>query len=168
MRRSILLAFPILTLALLLQTAIVGRISLLSGNADLMLLVLAAWALQEQARAAWFWAALGGILSGLASGIPWYLYLACYLLTVLLARQLVRRIWKAPLLADFSVTFAGSILIMTIMYLQRLFLQIPLDFGLTFSQVVLPSILLNLFLSMPVFYLIQNLARRVYPAEAVA
>jgi rod shape-determining protein MreD len=168
MRRSILLAFPILLLVLLLQTAIVGRISLLSGNADLMLLVLVAWALQEQARASWFWAILGGLLSGLASGIPWYLYLACYLLAVLLARLMVRRIWKAPLLADFSVTFAASILLMMIMYLQRLFLQIPLDFGLTFSQVVLPSILLNLFLSIPVFYLIRDLSRRIYPLEVAA
>jgi rod shape-determining protein MreD len=168
MRRSILLAFPVLTLVLLLQTAIVARISLLSGNADLMLLVLVAWALQERVRGTWFWPILGGLLSGLASGIPWYLYVACYLLTVLLARLLVRRIWQAPLLAVFTVTFAGSVLLMTIMYLQRLFLQIPLEFGLTFSQVVLPSILLDLFLSIPVFFLMRDLAGRVYPAEAAA
>ena len=55
-----LFAFPILSLAIMLQTAIVSRINLLAGGADLMLLILAAWALQERVATAWHWAALAG------------------------------------------------------------------------------------------------------------
>ena len=168
MRRSILVAVPVLGLALLLQTVIVGRISLLSGNADLMLLVLVAWSLQEQARALWFWALLAALLTSLASAIPWFIYLLSYLLVVLIARALVRRIWQAPLLAVFTITFIGSLLLLSAMYLQRLLLQIPLDFNLVFSQVILPSLLLNLFLSIPVYALLRDLARSVFPVEAGA
>ena len=40
---------------MMLQISIASRIMLLSGNVDLLLLVVAAWGLQERVRAAWIW-----------------------------------------------------------------------------------------------------------------
>ena len=50
MRRAILSAIPVLGLVMMLQISIASRIMLLSGNVDLLLLVLAAWGLQERVR----------------------------------------------------------------------------------------------------------------------
>jgi rod shape-determining protein MreD len=167
MRRTILAAIPVLGLTIILQTTIASRISLLSGNADLVLLIIAAWGLQERVRGAWIWGVLAGLLVGLISGIPWYIYLIGYLSVVGLARILVRRIWQAPLLAMFAVTLIGTLELLILMYVQRTLFEVPLAFNEAFSQVILPTILLNLLLAIPIHALMRDLALRLFPEKAV-
>ena len=166
MRRAILAAIPVLLLAIILQTSIVSRIVLLSGNADLVLLVVAAWGLQERARGAWIWGVVASLLVGMASGIPWYVYFIGYLSVVGFARLLVHRIWQAPLLAMFAVTLIGTLELLMLMFIQRTLFDVSLALGDVFSQIVLPTILLNLLLAIPIHALIRDLARRLYPEKA--
>ena len=168
MRRAILMAIPVLGVAFIIQISILGRIMLLSGNADLFLLVVTAWGLQERVRGAWIWGVAAGLLVGLVSGIPWYIYLVGYLSIVGMARLLVHRIWQAPLLAMFAVTLTGTLELLMLMFLQRTLFEIPLSFSAVFPQVILPSILLNLLLAIPVHALIRDLANRLYPMEGAA
>jgi len=168
MRRAILVAIPILVLAIMLQTTIVSRIQLLSGNADIVLLILAAWGLQERAQGAWLWGLAAGLLAGLVSGVPWYIYLIGYLSVVGLARLLVRRIWQAPLLAMFTVTFIGTLELLMLMFVQRTLFEVRLAFDEVFYQIILPSVLLNLLLAIPIHALVRDLANRLYPQEAAA
>lgn len=70
---AFILAVPVLGLALMLQIAIANRIHLLSGTVDLLLIILAAWSLQERVKVAWHWAFLGGLMVGVVSGLPWYI-----------------------------------------------------------------------------------------------
>jgi hypothetical protein len=166
MRRAILVAIPVLLLTVMLQTAIVSRIKLLSGNADLVLLVLAAWGLQEQARGAWTWGALAALFAGVVSGIPWYVYGIGYLSVVILGRLLVRRIWQAPLLAMFVVTLAGTLELLVLMFIQRTLFSVAPTINDAFLQIALPAILLNLLLSIPIHALIRDLAGRLYQEKA--
>jgi hypothetical protein len=53
-------------------------------------------------------------------------------------------------------------------YLARSIFELPLAFNLSFVQIILPSVLLNLLLSIPVLALIRDLANRVFPAQVVA
>ncbi|HEY5270858.1 MAG TPA: rod shape-determining protein MreD [Anaerolineales bacterium] len=168
MRRSILVAIPVLGLAVMLQTSIVGRINLLNGAADLMLLILAAWSLQERVRSAWVWGVAAGLLVGFVSGVPWYVYLVGYLAIVGMARLLAHRVWQAPLLAMFTVTFIGTMVLLMLTYVERTLFEVSLPFNLSFVQIILPSILLNLLLAIPIHALIRDLANRLYPAEVVS
>lgn len=165
MRRSILVAIPVLGLGIILQTAVVERINLLNGAGDLILLVVAAWCLQERVRGAWIWGILAGLLVGFVSGIPWYIPLVGYLTIVGLARLLVHRVWQAPLLAMFTVTFIGTLVLLMLTFVERTLLEVPLPFNLSFLQIILPSVLLNLLLAIPTHSLIRDLAIRIYPAE---
>ena len=140
MRRSILAAIPVLGLVIMLQISIASRIMLLSGNVDLLLLVVAAWGLQERVRAAWMWGLVASLLAGLVSGVPWYIYLIGYLSVVGLARLLVHRIWQAPLLAMFAVTFIGTLELLMLTFVQRTIFEVPLVFSDVFSQIVLPTV----------------------------
>ena len=167
MRRGILVAIPVLGLAVMLQTSIVGRINLLNGEADLVLLILAAWGLQERVRGAWVWGAAAGLLVGFISGVPWYVYLVSYLAVIGMARILAHRVWQAPLLAMFTVTLIGTLVLLMLSYLERSLFEVSLSFNLAFLQIILPSILLNLLLAIPVHALIRDLASRVYPAEVI-
>jgi len=160
-----LLAYPILAIVLILQTAAVGRITLLAGYADLMLVTLAAWALQEQVTTTWHWAVLGGIMVGFVSGIPWFIPLAGYLLVVGLAHMLRSRVWHAPLLAMFAVTFLGTVSMHVASLTVLRLLGDPLPIGDSLGLITLPSLLLNLLLAIPVYALIRDLAGWMYPLE---
>ncbi|RME91264.1 MAG: hypothetical protein D6770_00700 [Anaerolineae bacterium] len=160
-----LLAFPILVLVAIVQMAVVGRITLLAGSADLMLLVLVAWALQPQVATAWHWAIAGGALVGFASRLPWAIPLGSYLLVVAAARLLQRRVWEGPLLAMFTVTFLGTLLFHLSSLIALRLTGTPLSVGDALGLVILPSVLLNLLLSIPVFFFIRDFARWVYPVE---
>ena len=100
-----LIALPVIVLAVILQTAIVSRVYLLSGIADLPLVMLAAWALQEEVETAWHWATAAGLLVGFVSALPMFAPMMGYFVVVGLAQILQGRVWQAPLLAMFSVTF---------------------------------------------------------------
>ena len=167
MRRGILVAIPFLGLAVILQTSIIGRINLLNGAADLVLLILAAWGLQERVRSAWVWGAAAGLLVGFVSRVPWYVYLISYLVVVGMARILAHRVWQAPLLGMFTVTLAGTLVLLLFTFFVRSFFEVSLVFSFSFLQIILPSILLNLLLAIPVHALIRDLANRLYPAEVV-
>jgi cell shape-determining protein MreD len=166
MWRGSLVAIPILGLAVILQTSIIGRINLLNGSADLVLLILAAWGLQERVPNAWVWGAAAGLLVGFVSGVSWYVYLVGYLAVISLARLLAHRVWQAPLLAMFTVTLIGTLVLLMLTYVERTLFEVSLAFNLSFLQIILPSVLLNLLLSIPVYALIRDLANRLYPAEA--
>ena len=168
MRRAILVAIPVILLSVILQTSIASRIMLFSGHADLVLLVVVAWGLQERVRGVWIWGVAAGLLVAVVSGVPWYIYLIGYLSAVGLARLLVNRIWQAPLLAMFSVTLIGTLELLMLAFFQRTIIEVPLAFGEVFSQIILPTILLNLLLAIPVHALIRDLANRLYPQEATA
>lgn len=160
-----LIAVPVIILAVILQSAVVSRITLLSGFADLMLVMLAAWALQEEVDSAWHWAVATGVLVGFVSGISWVVPVISYIVVVALANILQRRVWQAPLLAMFSVTFLGTIFSSFLSLVVLRFLGVPLVIGDTLGLLVLPGVLLNMLFAIPVFAVMRDLARWAYPME---
>jgi len=162
-----LIAVPVIFLAVLLQSAIVSRITLLSGIADLPLVMLAAWAMQEEVETAWHWAIAAGVLVGFVSGLSWLVPVLSYLFVIALAQVLQRRVWQAPLLAMFSITFLGTIGLSFFSLVVLRFSGIDLPIVDVFGLVTLPGILLNMLLAVPVFAVMRDLARWVYPALEV-
>ena len=160
-----LIALPLLSLVLVIQMAIASRIPLLSGYADLMLVTVAAWSLQERARTAWHWAIFAGLLVGLVSGIPLPIPLIGYLLTVAFARALVRRIWQTPLLGMFVVVFVGTLLVHILTISTLRLTGSPLSVEEALSVVTLPSLFINLSLALIAFPILRDLAVWVYDIE---
>ena len=160
-----LIALPLLSLILVFQMAIASQISLLGGYADLMLIALAAWSIQERVETSWHWAILGGLLVGWTSALPWFVPLLGYLVMVALGRLLVRRIWQAPLLAMFAIVFIGTLLFHLISKLVLRLLGNPLVVMDVLSEITLPSLFLNLFLALPAFPIMRDLAIWVYDIE---
>jgi hypothetical protein len=161
------IAVPVILLAVILQSAIVSRITLLSGIADLPLVMLAAWAMQDDVETAWHWAIATGILVGFVSGLSWVVPLVSYIIVIVLAQVLQRRVWQAPLLAMFSVTFLGTVTLSFLSMLKLSLSGIPLSVVDVFGLVTLPGILLNMLLAIPVFAVMRDVARWVYPAPEV-
>ncbi len=163
-----LIAVPLLGLAVIAQSALVSQFPLLSGYADLPIVLLAAWALQERVDTAFHWAFLASLMIALVSRLPWFIYFAGYGGTVLLALLLQRRVWQVPMLAMFSITFLGTV---WLHLLSLIYLDLsgdPIPFGTAMGLVTLPGVLLNLLVAIPVMGLMRDLAHWVFPyAEAM-
>ena len=160
-----LIALPLFVLALMFQTAVISRVTFLSGSADMILLILVAWALQEQVESAWHWAVLAGLLVAFVSAAPPLIPIVGYLFAVAFARFIVRQIWQTPILALFSVTFFSTLVYHFLAYLILLIAGTPLLFEDVLALIVLPSVFLNLLLAIPVHSLIRDLALWAYPLE---
>jgi len=160
-----IVAFPLLLLAVILQSAIVSQVKLLSGYADLPLLVLGAWALQKRVKSAWHWAAIGCGLMMFVSAMPWPVLIIGYFGVVYVAQALQRRVWQAPLLAMFSVAFIGTLFLHFLSYGVLRVLGTPFALSDVLGLITLPSLLLNMLFSIPTYAFMRDLARWVYPAE---
>ena len=160
-----LLAFPILGILLVVQSAIFSQIPLLQGTPDLVLLALIAWALQRRVRTAWQWGIIGGLLVGFISAVPFLVFVYGYLSAVGLALLLRQRIWQVPLLAMFIATFFGTLTlhVATLVALRASGTVLPV--GASINLIILPSILLNLLLALPFFTIFNDLANFLYPEE---
>ena len=162
-----LIAAPVILLAVMLQSAIVSRVYLLSGIADLPLVILAAWALQDEVKTAWHWAIATGLLVGFVSGIAWFVPVISYVIVVILAQILQRRVWQAPLLAMFVVTFLGTIVLYLLSFAVLRLAGVPLPLSDTLGLLTLPGILLNLLLAIPAYAVMRDLSRWVHPSSEV-
>lgn len=162
-----LVAIPTILFAVILQSAVISRIYLLSGVADLPLVMLAAWALQEDVDSAWHWAVALGLMVGFVSGIPWYVPVISYVVIVAMAQILQRRVWQAPLLAMFSVTFLGTIILSLLSFAVLRLSGVNMALEDVLGLLVLPSVLLNMLLAIPVYAVMRDLSRWVYPSPEV-
>ena len=159
-----LVAIPLILLVVILQSAVVPMFSLLSGTADILLVLLAAWALQDGVSTSFQWALLGSLMMSLLSHLPWFIYVIGYGGVVLMARVLQKRVWQVPLLAMFSVTFLGTVLIHAMSYLYLRVYGNAAPLADTMGLITLPSVLLNLLIAIPLFGMMRDLSRWVFPA----
>ena len=162
-----LLAFPLLALIVILQSTVVSQITLLAGFADLVLVVLAAWALNVEESVAWLWGILGSAMVSFVSEMPWIVVFSGYFFVVFLSQVLRRRVWQAPLLAMFSVVLIGGLLMNTFSLLVLNVLGRPLPFLDSLGLVILPSLLLDLMFAIPVFVIVLDMVRWIFPQQEV-
>jgi rod shape-determining protein MreD len=162
-----ILAFPVVFILLVLQTTLFSHITLLNGCADLMLLWLAAWALQKQVNSAWLWMIVAGISVAFVSALPWYVPLISYAIVTLMAQAINKRLWQSPLLMMFVVTILGSILMNGLSFVALYFSGVNLPLQTSLVNVIIPSTLINLLLSLPMYAIVKDTVQWVYPLEVV-
>jgi rod shape-determining protein MreD len=150
---------------MILQTSLLSRFPLLEGTSDLVMLAVIAWALQKRVETAWQWCIIGGLIFSLVSALPVGAALVAYGLITILALVLRRHVWQAPLLAMLVTTFFGTLIMHLISWIAVLISGTILPFGEVINLITLPSLLLNLLLSIPVYILINDLAKWLYPEE---
>jgi len=152
----------------MLQVSIISNLPLLNGTADIILLALIAWGLKDRGKYFWIWSLVAAILVYLTSAAPFIVYVLSYLLVTLLANMLMKRIWQMPVLLMFFLTFLATVFMhfLTLVFLQ--FSGVSFSWTTAISQITLPSALLNIILSLPVYIIISDLADFIHPAEVEA
>lgn len=163
---GILIAFPVILLLSLLQITVISNLPLLNGTADVILLAVIAWSLQEKVPHAWFWAITGGMAMDFISAAPLFPYTITYLVVSISATLIKGRIWQAPLLVTLILTFLATIMQNCILFIFFRFSGTILPLTVTLVNVVFPSIVLNLIIALPIYLIFADLAEWLYPFEA--
>jgi hypothetical protein len=86
---------------------------------------------------------------------------------VTFAQILQRRVWQAPLLAMFSVTFLGTIILNLVSFAVLSLSGVVMPLEDVLGLLVLPSVLLNMLLAIPVYAVMRDLSRWVYPTPEI-
>jgi rod shape-determining protein MreD len=160
-----LVVFPLLVLVFIVQSTIASRVPLLSGTVDLPLLFLVAWALQERVESAWTWAIVAGIFAMFFSALHPLVYFVGYLLVVFLARFVQRQVWQLPILAMFTVSFFGTIIMHLLSFATLRFLGSPILLDDILALITLPTLFLNFLFVIPIHSLMRDLAVWMFPSE---
>ena len=159
------IAIPILAILTILQSTIVSRLPVLQGTADIVMLVLIAWALQERVRSAWQWSIIGGVLIGFVTVLHFSVPLLIYLVITGLVLIIRRRIWKIPILVMFVMTFIGSVFSYLVSLIAVIISGVNIPVFDSIRLILLPSLILNLLLAAPIYAVIRDLAEWLYPEE---
>lgn len=162
-----LLSVPIISSLVILQTAVLSRTPLLQGTADIVMLVIIAWALQEQVETAWQWSAMAGLMVGLVSALHFLIPLVSYLAVTGLALATKRRIWQIPILGMSVVTVVGTLFHHQISFVAVSIAGTDLPWFEAMQVITLPSLLLNILLAVPVFVIVRDFAEWLHPQEIV-
>lgn len=160
-----ILAVLLLGAAAILQNTIVSRINLLVGAADLVLLVLLSWALQTSGRNRWRLGLIAGLFVGLSSALPVWTPVVGYVSVIGMVALLSLRIWQAPYWMLFTSTFFGTMIVYGFDIVVLWFSGYPFDLVEMFNIVILPSIILNTLLVLPVYLFVGEFVKMVSPTE---
>jgi len=147
------------------QSAVVSRLPLSKGTADLILIFLVAIALQKRINFTWIWSLVGGLFVDFFSGLPFGVFTVSYLIATGLAAFLRDRIWRFSFLMQLLVVLTGTIISHGISYLIIFLQGASLPIGTVLQSVTMPSLLLNFMLSLPVYILTQDVIEQFQPVE---
>lgn len=163
-----LIAIPVFSFLIILQSTIVNRMTLLQGTADLFLLTIIAWSLHRRVKTAWQWSVIGGLIYTIASALPFGVSLAGYLIITSLTKFMRRHTWQVPILTMLILSFIGTIFLHGLSLLAIKLSGNPIPVVDAIGLITLPSILLNLIFAIPIYAIINDLANWLYPEEIEA
>jgi rod shape-determining protein MreD len=162
---SVLISIPTLGLIAILQSAVVSRLPVNRGTADLMLVLLVAIALQKEVKTAWQWSIVGGLLIDFFSGLPFGIFTVSYLAATGLALTLRERIWRFSFLMQLLVVLIGTFISQGLTYLVIFLQGGNLEVGAVLQAITMPSVILNFMLSIPIFILTRDVLEQFAPQE---
>lgn len=162
---EVITGFLILTIAGFLQIGFFGKIRLMGGTTDLIMLCIIAWSINERSKYSWILVIAGGLIMSYVSAMPMNGYLWMYLIIWFIIRFIKMRVWQMPLMLMLFVTILSSLLI-SVGTLALLFLQnASVNYIDAFRQIIIPSLVMNLLLSIPVYAFLNDVINTIYLNE---
>lgn len=153
---------------IILQSVVISNLHLRYGSANIMMLVILAWAIQEKAQKKWAVGLFGAILYSLISATSVYVTILTYLIIITITRFIINKLWRMPIFIMILMSIIGTFLehFLSLFSLQFSGTYLPIQESI--SLVTLPSVLLNLIISIPVYAIITDITRLAYPDEEEA
>ena len=163
---EIIIGIPFMAITGFLQVSSTSRIHLLQGTPDLILLSILASSINDRSKYAWIVVIFAGLVMSYLSAMPMNGYLWMYLFFWMIIRFLKMKVWQMPMILMLFMTIIGSILV-SVGTLGLLFLQnasvVYMD---AVSQIMIPSLVLNLIVAVPIYAFLNDVINSIYLNEA--
>ena len=160
---SYLIGFTGFLLTGVLQMSVFSQWKILSGSADIILLFVVAWCLQDRSKQLWLLVLIMAGIAGTVSALPAYIPIIVYLVVFRVSRLFQARLMQSPLLSMLVLTFAATLLQVLINIAYLFVIRVDLNFTDVLVEVALPSVLLNMLLAIPVHAIVREIAIYAFP-----
>ena len=156
---------PLMALLAILQSAVVSQLRLADGQADLVLVVVVAWALTGRSQEAMVLGLAGGLFLDLLSALPLGSTALALVLVAYVVSLTEGRLWGAHLLTPLGGGFGASLFFSAYMLLASVLVGARVDLPSLGSRVLLPELFLNMLLAIPAAQMASALKRALFPPE---
>jgi rod shape-determining protein MreD len=155
------LSIPILAIAAALQASLIPQIRILSGGPDLVFLLVLTWAINSKLEEGVIWAFAGGIMLDLLSYNPTGTSVLGLLILVFAISGLGQQVYRIGFITLVGLVLAGTIIHQLVIMLILFWTDYPIDWALSFSEVVAPTAFYNLIFIWPIYGLVRRLQNRL-------
>ena len=164
---SQLISIPVLLILLSFQIGVISKFTILNGFGDILIVWLAALVIFEKKSQSWIWFLVSILFTVYISGLPWYATVIGFSQIFILGNFIRKRLWQSPLLSFYLVLTIGSLLFYLISFFSVLTSRVPMIFQESMVKIIMPSLLINLLLSLPVYLIVKDMVYWLYPQEEI-
>jgi cell shape-determining protein MreD len=162
---EVIVGLPIFAIAAFLQVSVFSKIRLLNGAVNLVMLCLIVWSINSSTKYSWIMAVWSGLLMSFVSAMPIKSYMWFNLGIWGLIWFIKKRVWQMPMILTLFVTIVGTLL-EALLTLGLLTLQgANLDYLLSLNRVIVPSLIMNLLFTIPVYAFLNDVINTIYINE---
>ena len=162
---EVIVGLPIFAIAAFLQVSVFSQIRLLNGAVNLVLVCLIVWSINSSTKYSWIMAVWSGLLMSFVSAMPLKSYMWFNLGIWGLIWFIKKRVWQMPMILTLFVTIVGTLL-EALLTLGLLTLQgANLDYLLSLNRVIVPSLIMNLLFTIPVYAFLNDVINTIYINE---
>ncbi len=160
-RADLYLGLVILSLVILIQGTLLSRVRIVGVSANLLLVTVVCWSLTRNVQEGLVWAFAGGLGIDLISGLPLgtsslALMPTCFLAGIGRSSIFAQNIFWPVLLVILATPLHGWLILLT----QQL-RGVPVDWVGSTVRIILPELVLNIVMTLPVYPGLRRLAGRI-------
>lgn len=162
------LAIPILLVAVILQATVVPQIRLLGGGPDLVFLTILAWSINARLEESVVWTFTGGILQDLLSAAPTGTSVFGMLIVVFGVSGIGSQVYRIGFLLLAGSVFVGTLIKQMSAYFVLTLAGFSIDWLVTLGYVLVPTLIYNLVLIWPVYWVLRGIQRRFTSSRSMS
>lgn len=154
------LSLPLLALAAVIQASVIPHIRVLGGGPDLVFLMVLAWSIYAPLEQGVVWAFTGGLLQDLLSAAPLGMSVVGLVLVVFMVYAVQRQVYSVSLPLLALLLLAAAVVQQAALLLLLPLTGLRLDVVRDLNYVVFPTLVYNLVVFWPVYWLLRRVQRR--------
>jgi rod shape-determining protein MreD len=163
-----LIGIPVIALLAILQTSLVSHLRLLEGRPDLVLLAVVAWALTGRGNEAMVLGFVGGLFLDAFSVVPLGVSSAAYVIVAAIASYSEGQFWGINPIMQLAAILVGSMVYYATIIITLVAIGQPVDLQVALGRIVLPSLFVNLLLTLPTVQLAEGVHGSLHPPRVAA
>lgn len=158
---GVYLSLPLLVIVTALEATLLPQVRLLSGQPDVVILLVIAWSVHASLDEAVIWAFVGGLLHDLLSLTPLGTTTLAMLLVIFTLDAIRRQLYSVNIVLVIGFMFAAVVVNHVVFLMVITLTGYRPDLIETIRLVILPSLTYDAALILPIYWLVRRVQNRL-------